>query len=103
MPVTILRAGRWPWRTSRRRPSEVTSSAYLSSKLATLGFDRLPKKCLRPVAQDLGQRISESPWLGELQNVSVGHGVSSFDGKWRLRTPLRYATSSLHAVTNFRV
>ena len=36
-----------------------------------LGFDRLPnnKKCLRPVAQDLGQRISESPWLGELQNV----------------------------------
>jgi hypothetical protein len=48
-----------------------------------LGFDRLRKKRACSVAQDLGQRISESPWLGELQNVSVGHGVSSFDGEWR--------------------
>jgi hypothetical protein len=65
--------------------ARVTSPAYLSSKLATSAssFNRLREKCSRPVAQDLGQRISERPWLGELQNVSVGHGVSSLDGESR--------------------
>jgi len=67
-----------------------------------LGFNRMRKKRAGAIAQHLGQRISESPWLRELQNVSVGHGVSSFDGKWRLRTPPRYAASPIHAVTNFR-
>jgi hypothetical protein len=52
-----------------------------------LGFHRLGEKRSRPVAQNLSQRITESPWLGEMQNVSVGHGVSSFDGKWRLEHP----------------
>src|ERR1700730_8057100 len=35
MPVTISRSGRCPWRTRRRRPSSVTSSTCLSSKVAT--------------------------------------------------------------------
>src|SRR5271165_5392826 len=68
-----------------------------------LGFHRLRQKRSCAVAQDLGQWIGKSPWLGELQNVSVGRGVSSFDGEWRPRTtPPRYATASLHAVTNFQ-
>src|SRR5467141_4396033 len=29
------RSGKWPWRTSRLRPSSVVSSAYLLSKVAT--------------------------------------------------------------------
>src|SRR5882757_5223203 len=35
MPVMISRSGKWPWRTSRWRPSSVVSSAYLLSKVAT--------------------------------------------------------------------
>src|SRR5262249_26506347 len=30
----------------------------------------------RPVAQHLGERISERPWLNQLDHVSIGHGVS---------------------------
>src|SRR5436190_17727198 len=31
---------------------------------------------MRSVAQNLSERIGESPWLSELDDVSVGHGVS---------------------------
>src|SRR6516164_2902629 len=58
---------------------------------------------MRTVAQNLGQRIGKSSSLGELEDVSVGHGVSLL--RWRsgrLRTPPRYAALPLHAVTNFR-
>ena len=68
-----------------------------------LGLDRLRQQRTRTVAQNLGQRIGKSSWLGELENVSVGHGVSLL--RWRsgrLRTPPRYAALPLHAVTNFR-
>jgi hypothetical protein len=41
-----------------------------------LGLDGLRQKRPRPVAQNLGQRIGKSPWLRELENISVGHGVS---------------------------
>src|SRR5260221_1074061 len=41
-----------------------------------LGLDGLRQQRSRAVAQNLGQRISKSSWLGELENVSVGHGVS---------------------------
>ncbi len=46
-----------------------------------LGLNRLRKQRSRAVAQNLGQRIGESSWLGELENVSVGHGVSLL--RWR--------------------
>src|SRR5262245_1163780 len=38
--------------------------------------DGLRQKRSRAVAQNLGQRIGKSPWLRELENISVGHGVS---------------------------
>src|SRR5258706_3317573 len=41
-----------------------------------LGLDRLRQKRSRAVAQNLGQRIGKSSWLRELENISVGHGVS---------------------------
>src|SRR5262249_17347678 len=41
-----------------------------------LGLNRLRQKRPRPVAQNLGQRIGKSSWLRELQNISLGHGVS---------------------------
>src|SRR5262249_18868254 len=55
------------------------------------------------VAQHLGQWISKSSWLGEPENVSLGHGVSLLSvEKWGRRIPARYAALPLHAVTNFR-
>src|SRR4029453_16746794 len=53
-----------------------------------LGLDRLRQQRPRTAAQDLGQRIGKSSWLGELEDVSVGHGVSLL--RWRsgrLRAP----------------
>src|SRR6266446_3161221 len=41
-----------------------------------LSLDGLRQKRSRAVAQNLGQRIGKSPWLRELENISVGHGVS---------------------------
>src|SRR4030095_17096660 len=41
-----------------------------------LGLDGLRQKRSRTGAQNLSQRIGKSPWLRELENISVGHGVS---------------------------
>src|SRR6516225_9373394 len=40
------------------------------------GLDSLRQKRSRTVAQHLGQRINKTSWLGKLENVSLGHGVS---------------------------
>src|SRR5438132_659240 len=48
----------------------------LSEKLGNLRLDRLGQQRTRAAAQDLGQGIAEGPWLGELEHVTVGHGVS---------------------------
>jgi hypothetical protein len=47
----------------------------------------------------LGQRIDESPWLGELDHFSWVTAYNRSVEKWRLRT---HAAAPLHAVTNFR-
>src|SRR3954465_10253614 len=44
-------------------------------------LDGLRQQRSRAVAQNLGQRIAKSSWLGEFENVSVGHGVSLL--QWR--------------------
>jgi type I restriction enzyme M protein len=44
-------------------------------------LDSLRQQGSRPVAQNLSERISESPWLSQLDDVSVGHGVSLL--RWR--------------------
>src|SRR5216684_9365178 len=40
--------------------------------------DGLRRERSRAVAQDLGQRVRKNCWLGELEDVSVGLGVSLF-------------------------
>ena len=64
----------------------------------SLGLDCLGQQRSRAVAQHRGQRISKSSWLGELENVSFGHGVSLLVWECRsqaLHMPglLRFATS----------
>ena len=38
----------------------------------------------RAIAQNLYQRMDESPRLGMLDHIILSHSISSFDGKWRL-------------------
>jgi len=45
-------------------------------KIGDLRLDGLREQRTRTVAQNLGQRIGEGSWLGELENAIVGHGVS---------------------------
>jgi hypothetical protein len=46
-----------------------------------LSLDRVRQQRSCAVAQNLGQRIGKSSWFGELDNVSLGHGVSLL--RWR--------------------
>jgi len=50
-------------------------------KVSDFDLDGLREQGMRPVAQNLGERISEGPWLREIDDVSVGHGVSLL--RWR--------------------
>ncbi len=45
------------------------------------GFNRMCQQRAGTIAQNLRQRIGKTSWLGQLENVSVGHGVSLL--KWR--------------------
>jgi hypothetical protein len=81
MPVMISRSGRCPWRTSRWRPSSVSLSAWTLSDAATSASTACANSARPAVAQDLGQRARKSSWMGELENISVGHGVSLL--RWR--------------------
>src|SRR5215471_19195399 len=48
----------------------------LCEKLSNLRLDRLGQQRTPAAAQDLCQGVGEDPWLGELDDVTVGHGVS---------------------------
>src|SRR5437667_434720 len=48
----------------------------LCEKLSNLRFDRLGQQRTCAAAQDLCEGIGKGPWLGELDDVTVRHGVS---------------------------
>src|ERR1700737_3394769 len=50
--------------------------SMLCEKLSNLRLDRLGQQRTRAAAQDLCQGIGKGPWMGELDHVTVGHGVS---------------------------
>ena len=75
----------------------------LGEERSHFGLDGLGKQAARPIAERLSEWIAKRSWLNQLDNIIVGHGVSSFGGEvgglnHRHDTP----PSSLHAVTNFR-
>jgi tetratricopeptide (TPR) repeat protein len=53
----------------------------LGQELRHLGLNGPRQQRTRATTQNFGERISESPWLGQLENVSLGHGVSLL--RWR--------------------
>jgi hypothetical protein len=53
----------------------------LCEKLSNLRFDGLGQQRTRAAAQDLCEGIGKGPWLGELDDVTVRHGVHSFIGE----------------------
>src|SRR4051794_13740649 len=48
----------------------------LGEKFGHLGLDRLRQQGARSVTQHLGERVSKRPWLKQLDDGSIGHGVS---------------------------
>src|SRR5437764_7328019 len=78
--------GPMPVMISRSRKTAVTHDALLArlgleigvlcEKLSNLRFDRLGQQRTRAAAQDLCEGIGKGPWLGELDDVTVRHGVS---------------------------
>src|SRR5437588_8216628 len=52
-----------------------------SEEVSDFRLHSLREKGTRPVAQNLGEQIGEGPWLSQLDDVSVGHGVSLL--RWR--------------------
>src|SRR5215211_4982619 len=53
----------------------------LGEELGYLGLDRLGQQGARSVAQHLGERVGERPWLKQRDHGSIGHGVSLL--RWR--------------------
>jgi hypothetical protein len=49
----------------------------LGEEVSYLGLDRLGQQGARSVAQHFGERVGERPWLKQLNDVSIGHGVST--------------------------
>src|SRR4051794_16267893 len=53
----------------------------LGEKFGHFCLNRLRQQGTRSVAQHLGERVSERPWLKQLDHGSIGHGVSLL--RWR--------------------
>src|SRR4051812_35966494 len=48
----------------------------LGEKFGHFCLNRLRQQGTRSIAQHLGERVAERPWLKQLDDVSIGHGVS---------------------------
>src|SRR4029077_9182298 len=76
-----------------------------SQEVSDFRLDGLREQGPCPVAQNLSERIAEGPWLSQLDDVSVCHGVSLL--WWRsggVEHPARHynaGISGLSVVVNF--
>jgi len=80
----------------------VFERGIFGQKLGDLRLDRLRQQGTGPVAQDLGERIDERPWLKQFGDIIVGHGISLLG--WRsevVKQPHDMPPSPIQAVTNF--
>src|SRR3954454_20734911 len=101
-PVMIARSGRWPWRTSRWRPSSVCLSAWRLRKAATSASTACASRARAPSRRTSVSGSENSAGWISLTTLSWIMACHSFGGEVEARTPPRYAASTPHAVTNFR-
>ena len=65
-----------------------------AEEIGNLGLDGLRQKLPRTTAQNFSQRILECAWLGELNDIILGHGVSPLMESGGTNTPtIRRLTS----------
>jgi hypothetical protein len=79
MPVMISRSGKWPWRTSRLRPSSVVSSEYLLSKVATSASTACASSARAPLqlaksAQKIHTDLAVEEGYVKAADKSIGRG-----------------------------
>src|SRR3954468_22770697 len=101
-PVMIVRSGRWPWRTSRWRPSSVCVLAWPLRKAETSASTACANRARAPSRRTSVSGSENSAGWISLTTVSWVTACHSFGGEVEARTPPRYAASTPHAVTNFR-
>src|SRR3954468_7705061 len=101
-PVMIARSGRWPWRTSRWRPSSVCVLAWRLRKAATSASTACANRARAPSRRTSVSGSENSAGWISLATLSWVMAYHSFGGEVEARTPPRYAASTPHAVTNFR-
>src|SRR5437763_14536620 len=83
----------------------------LGEKFGHLGLDRLGQQGTRSIAQHLGKRVGERPWLKQLDDVNIGHGVSllcwrsggSNTPTIRRLLPVRPSPTSAHSSSGSKV
>src|SRR4030081_3791444 len=81
----------------------------LGEEFGHLGLDRLGQQGARSVAQHLGERVGERPWLKQLDHGSIGHGVSLLCWRSggantptiRRLLPVRPSPTSAHSSSSF--
>ena len=80
-PVMIARSGRWPWRTSRWRPSSVCLSAWPLRKAATSASTACANSARAPSRRTSVSGSEKACWLDQLDDIILDHGVSLL--RWR--------------------
>ena len=101
MPVMISRSGRWPWRTSRRRPSSVRASEWPSRNAATSASTARASRDRAPLRSTSVNGSENVDGWESFKTVSSLTAYHSFVGEVEARSPPRYAALTLHPVTNF--
>src|SRR3982750_3732341 len=101
-PVMIARSGRWPWRTSRWRPSSVCLSAWLLRKAATSASTACANSARAPSRRtSVSGSENAAGWIS-LTTVSWIMACRSFGGEVEVSNTPTIRRLIPHAVTNFR-
>src|SRR3954451_24131106 len=101
-PVRIARSGRWPWRTSRWRPSSVCLSAWPLRKAATSASTACASRARAPSRRTSVSGSENSAGWISLTTLSWIMAYHSFGGEVEVSNTPTIRRLIPHAVTNFR-
>src|SRR3954453_2393680 len=101
-PVMMARSGRWPWRTSRCRPSSVCLSAWPLRKAATSASTACANRARAPSRRTSVSGSENSAGWISLTTLSWIMAYHSFGGEVEVSNTPTIRRLIPHAVTNFR-